>query len=531
MSILIWGSFLLIVAAVWIYAYQKSRSVNIESAEGYFMGGRSLTALPIAGTIIMTNLSTEQIVGQNAQSYVAGMEVMAWEVTATVAIVALALVFLPRYFELGINTISDLLEIRYDTTVKRIVSALFIFTYMSSFLPVVLYSGALVFDQIFDVSGTFGLDPFVSVVVVVVGIGIVGILYLLMGGLSLSANSDTIYGVGLLVVGLLIPFLGVRMIGDGSFLAGLQSIQATTPELLNSVGALDSDIVPWPTLVLGLFFNNLYFWCCNQMIIQKAFSAKNLGEAQKASFLVGIFKTVAALFLVFPGIVGRNLFGDSFLNNPDIVYPTLVNTVLPVVLKGVFAAVIFGAVLSSFAGALNSTATLFALDFYKPMINPEADDKKVARIGKLSTVVVGVISVVIAPFIAFAPAGLYQFVQEFNGLYNISLLVIILFAFYSKTATTKAAKATMVVHIVLYAASKFVLADVHYLYVWSALFFIDALVMWAVSKFSSEGEFVLEAFETNVDSTPYKHANVVGAVLIILVILTYLAFSPLGLGA
>ena len=214
-------SFIVIVACVWLFAYKRSRSVDTTGSEGFFMGGRSLTAFPIAGTIIMTNLSTEQIVGQNGQSYHAGMEVMAWEVTAAIAIVALAMIFLPKYFKYGINTVSDFIEIRYDTTTKRIISILFIITYMTSFLPVVLYSGSLVFNKIFRVDELLGVRPIVAIILVAFIIGIIGILYLLMGGLSLSANSDTVYGVGLLVCGLLIPVLGILKIGHGSFIGGL----------------------------------------------------------------------------------------------------------------------------------------------------------------------------------------------------------------------------------------------------------------------------------------------------------------------
>ncbi|WP_423778542.1 sodium:solute symporter family transporter, partial [Enterococcus faecium] len=137
-----------------------------------------------------------------------------------------------------------------------------------------------------------------------------------------------------------------------------------------------------------MLFNNLYFWCTNQMIVQKALSGKNLAEAQKGAFLVGIFKVFGALFLVFPGIVARNLFGDALMSNPDNAYPYLVTEVLPKMLFGIFAAVIFGAILSSFAGALNATSTLFSLDFYKPIINKKADDKQIARAGKIVTVIV-----------------------------------------------------------------------------------------------------------------------------------------------
>ncbi|WP_375178583.1 solute:sodium symporter family transporter [Enterococcus rotai] len=524
-------SFVVIVACVWIFAYSRAKGVDTSGSEGFFMGGRSLTALPIAGSIIMTNLSTEQIVGQNGQSYHAGMEVMAWEVTAAIAIVALAVVFLPKYFKYGINTVSDFIEIRYDTVTKRIISILFIVTYMISFLPVVLYSGSLVFNKIFHIDELLGVRPIVAIILVALIIGVIGILYLLIGGLSLSANSDTVYGVGLLICGLLIPILGVMKLGEGNFIGGIDYIVDHTPWLLNSVGAIDSAIVPWPTLITGMLFNNLYFWCTNQMIVQKALSGKNLAEAQKGTFIVGLFKVFGALFLVFPGIVARNIFGDALMNNPDNAYPYLVTEVLPQALFGVFAAVIFGAILSSFAGALNATATLFSLDFYKPVLNKQADDKQIARAGKIVTIVVGVISVIVAPFISFAPAGLYQFVQEFNGLYNMPLLVIILFAFYSKKATAIAAKSTIAIHIVLYALSKVFLKDIHFLYVLSLLFFLDVFIMLLISKWKPDGNFVLESFDTKVDIKPWRYTKVVSVVLVVIVILTYVAFSPIGLAS
>lgn len=528
MSLFSIASFLVIVAIVWFVAYRRSRGVDTSGSEGFFMGGRSLTALPIAGTIIMTNLSTEQIVGQNGQSYRAGMEVMAWEVCAAIAIVALALLFLPKYFKYGIDTVSDFIEIRFDTVTKRIVSALFIITYIISFLPVVLYSGSLVFNKIFHVDEMLGVRPITAIIIVACMIGVVGILYLLIGGLSLSANSDTIYGVGLLFCGLLIPILGLSKLGDGSVIQGVESIVENTPWLLNSVGSIDSAIVPWPTLFTGMLFNQLFFWCTNQMIVQKALSGKNLAEAQKGVYIVGIFKIFGALFLVFPGIVARNLFGDVLMGQSDNAYPMLVTEVLPELLYGVFAAVIFGAILSSFSGALNSTSTLFTLDFYKPIINKKADDKQLTKTGKRVTVIVGIISIIVAPFISFAPAGLYQFVQEFNSLYSMPLLVIILLALFSKKATTLSAKWAIGVHIVLYVASKFVLSDIHFLYVISVLFFVDLGTMFIVSKLKPDGEFELNSFDTKVNIEPWKHAKLVGMITIILVVAIFLVFSPLG---
>ncbi|WP_204190456.1 solute:sodium symporter family transporter [Mammaliicoccus sciuri] len=521
-------SFILVVICVGVYAYLRSRKIDTQNSDGFFMGGRSLTGFTIASTIIMTNLSTEQIVGQNGQSFVAGMEVMAWEVTSSVAIVILALVFLPRYFRYGVDTISDFIEMRFDTFTKRLVSLLFIFTYVVSFLPVVLYSGALVFNKIFNVSEMLNISDMTAVILISTVIGLVGIIYLFIGGLSLSAHSDSIYGVGLIVGGLAIPTLGLIIFGDGSFLHGFDKVVQNTPEKLNSLGAIDSKIVPWPTLFFGMFFNNLFFWCTNQMIVQKALAGKSLKEAQKGAMYVGTFKIFGALFLVFPGVLAFNMLGDK-VTNPDNAYPMLVNEVLPEWAYGLFGAVIFGAILSSFVGSLNSTATLFSLDFYKSIINKEASNKQVSRIGRLVTVLVGVIVVIIAPMISLFPQGLYAVVQEFNGIYNMPLLVLVLVGFFAKRTSQLGAKVMFILHIVLYALSKVLITEIHFLYVLSVLFFVDLLIVMLFNKWKPSDEFDFSVNYAKVDITPWKHRYLVGGIIVLVVIGTYVLFSPLGL--
>lgn len=523
--------FITMVLVISYYSYRKtSATVDVNSSEGFFMGGRTMTTLPLAGTIIMANISTEQIIGQNGQSYVAGMEVMAWEVTSGIAIIALALVFLPRYMKYGIDTIPDFFELRYDTTTKRIMSALFIFHYAFAFLPVILYSGALVFNNVFGVEEMLGTNSLVAIIVIIWLIGLVSIGVLLAGGMSLVNYSNSIYGVGLLILGFLVPILGLRYLG-GSVVGGLEHIVNNTPFLLNSVGAVDSNYVPWPTLFTGMLFNNLYFWCTNQMIVQKTFTARSLADAQKGTLLVGVFKVVAAFILVFPGVISRNIFGDALMSNADAAYPALLDTVLPNILTGVMAAVIFGAILSTFLAGLIATSTLFSLDFYKPMINKDADSQQVAKVGKIVVIVLGIVAMVVAPFIINAPAGLYHFTQEFYGIYSMSLLVLVLGAFFYKKGTALAAKSTMVAHFVLYALAFFLLPNIHYLYILSVLFFVDILIYVLVSKWKPEGDFEMSSFTTKVDVTPWKYANVAGVVLVILIVGTYVLFSPIGLQA
>ncbi|SFQ28405.1 solute:sodium symporter family transporter [Salibacterium halotolerans] len=519
-------SFVLILLAIYFYSYTKSKNVDKKDTEGYFLGGRSLVGTTVGMSIIMTNLSTEQLVGQNGQSYVAGMEVMAWEVTAAIAIVLCAWVFLPKYFKYGVNTISDFIEVRYDTTTKRIVSILFMFTYVVSFMPVVLYSGSLIFNNIFNIEEYLGVSSMTSTVIISSCIGLIGVIYLFAGGLSLIAHSDAIYGVGLIVGGLAITVLGFITIGDNNFLNGVDRFVTESSNKLNAWGDITSDIVPWPTLFFGMLFNNLYFWCTNQMIVQKALAAKDLKEAQKGTMLVGFFKVCGAFFLVLPGIIAYNLFGSGM--EMDLAYPALVNEVLPTWSYGIFGAVVFGAIMSSFIGSLNATVTLFSLDFYKPIINKRADNRETARMGRTLTIVIGVMVTAIAPFISLFPQGLFAVIQEFNGLYSMPLLAIILIGFYSKKTSAFGAKAAFVFHVITYSLSKVLIPEIHYLYVWSVLFFVDLAIIYIFSVARPEKlDFEFDKYTSKTDLTPWKHSKWIGALILLTVVVMYTVFSPL----
>lgn len=209
----------------------------------------------------MTNLSTEQLVGQAGQSYSTNMGAMSWSVNASIALLALALIFLPKYLKAGITTIPEFLEVRFDRTTKQIISFLFLLGYMLTYLPTVLYSGALAFNQIFQLDKLFGITSFQSIAILCVAIGVIGSIYAIFGGLKAVAVSDTVNGVGLLIGGLLIPILSICILGNGSFLAGIQDFITNVPaEKFNAVNPANAlpPMIPWPVLFLGMLFNNLF---------------------------------------------------------------------------------------------------------------------------------------------------------------------------------------------------------------------------------------------------------------------------------
>ena len=174
----------------------ETRGDNLETQDGYYLGGRSLTGPVIAGSLLMTNLSAEQLVGLNGQSWKTNMGPIAWEVGSMFTLLVLAYYFLPKYLKMGAMTIPSLMEERYGRGTKTMFSVVIVVMYSILNLPVILYSGAVVFEQIFDISGIMGTSKFVAVAILCVIIGIIGGCYAIFGGLKAVAVSDTINGIG-----------------------------------------------------------------------------------------------------------------------------------------------------------------------------------------------------------------------------------------------------------------------------------------------------------------------------------------------
>ncbi len=524
-------SFLGFTLLVAIIAYRATRHTDENSSDGYFLGGRSLTAGVIAGSLLLTNLSTEQIVGLNGQAYSEGLLVMAWETLAAIAMVVTAVFLLPRYLKGGITTVPQFLEERYDKMTKTITSALFLSGYVVVLLPIVLYSGALAISTMFEIPEVFGISETASLWMCVWGIGIIGSIYAIFGGLKAVAVSDAVNGIGLLIGGLLIPIFGLMHIGGGSVGAGLSTLLAEAPEKFNSIGGSDAS-VPFATIFTGMMLVQLFYWGTNQAIIQRALAAKDLKEGQKGLLLAAFLKILGPLIVVLPGIIAFHLFQGN-LTNPDEAYPELVRTVLPASLVGFFAAVLFGAILSSFNSALNSSVTLFGLDIYKSYINPEADERTVVKYGKMFGVFLAFLAMFIAPLIANAPDGLFSYLQEVNGCYSIPILTIIVVGYLTKYVPAIAAKVAIVLGVVLYSISQFILKPYvvgaenypHFLHVMAILFLLNVGIMLLIGKLKPRSVAFDLPYTKQVDITPYSYVKQVGVAICVAVIVIYIYFA------
>lgn len=522
------GSCLFFMALVAWISWIKTRG-TADTKDGYFLAGRGLGATFIAGSLLLTNLSAEQLIGLNGSAYGFNMSSMAWEVTAAIATVAMALVFLPRYLAGAFTTLPQFLNDRFDPGVRRMSVVLFMLGYGLVTIPSVLYSGSLAVIAFFDVPTLTGLSDFEALVATVVVIGVVGALYAIFGGLRAVAISDTLNGVGLLIIGVAVPVFGLIALGGGDMGAGLEQITSQNTQKLNAIGGAD-DPTPFGTLFTGMIFANLFYWCTNQYVIQRTLGASSLAQGQKGVLFSGFFKILVPFLMMIPGVIAFHMYGPG-LGSIDEAYPRLIRDVLPLWMTGFFLAVLLGAVFSSFNSLLNSAATLFALDVYAPALKRAVSDRELVRVAKIASLVIALGSFVIAPMLTFASEGLFQVIRKFTGFYNIPTIAIVMVGLFTRRVPALGAKIAIIFHVIAYGLLRFVLEDVvtlHFIHQYAVLFGIEIGIMLACGALWPRKEAWQFTRNEQVDMTQWRFARPLAVTLLSCVVATYLLFSPIG---
>mgnify|MGYP000909801106 FL=1 len=513
-------SFILATASVAVLTYtiviRMKRSDD--PTEEYFTGGRALTWPVVAGSLLLTNLSTEQLVGLNGAVFGDKALVgVAWEALAAFAMIATALLFLPTYMASGFTTTPAFLEKRFDKMTRSMVSGLFLFGYVTVLLPVVLYTGSLALIGMFDIK--------LPLWMIVAIIGILGSSYAIFGGLKSVAVSDTLNGVGLLVGGLAIPLLALVALGGGSFFEGLSILGGDNNQYLAVLTQTNVDTkvvsVPWPTLFTGMMFIQVFYWSTNQVIVQRAMAARSLSEGQKGVLFASAMKLVGPIMLCLPGIIALHMT-DLNIEKQDQVYGAIVRHVLPDWSLGLFAAVLMGSILSSFNSALNSASTLFSLQFYQGYIKPSASGEEIVKTGKYFSIGLAAASILIAPLLA-QMQSIFEYLQKVNGLYSVPIIGIFLLGITTKHIPALAAKVGMVVGMAFYAFFSFVNikdvptffangdGDLHWLHGYFISFLSSVIVMIVLGQLypKTEDEIAVsdQKVPAPVDMTPWSQAK------------------------
>ncbi len=503
---------IIIVVGNWL-ARSKSKE---QSSANYFFANKSLPWFLVGSSIIAANISAEQFIGMSGSGFAIGLAIATYEWIAALILIVVAKYFLPVFIEKKIFTMPQFLALRYDNRIKTILAifwlSLFIFVNLTS----ILYLGALALKSIFGIKLIYGI----------VGLAVFSLLYTIVNGLKAIASTDIIQVFFLLVGGFITTYFAVNSVGGNTGIVnGFETMFAEIPEKFHMIiKKSDPNYFYLPgirAIIGGIWIAGIYYFGANQYIIQKAFGAKSLKEAQKGMIFAGYLKMILPFVVVIPGIAAFALSAD--IAKPDEAFPWILENIVPAGIKGLIFAALIAAIVSSFSAIINSTSTIFTMDLYKPYINKNASEKRLVAVGRISGIVAMGIAVIVAPLLGSIDQA-FQFIQEYTGMISPGVTAIFVFGMFWKRTTSTAALWGTILSIPVSAALKFMIPEMPFLDQMMVSFLIISLIIVIISLLDkkeeqSKGlELSRKIFRTD------KTFNLLSIVIIIIFSAIYIVF-------
>ena len=425
------------------------------NSKDYFFAGNSLPWYLIGASVIGANISAEQFIGMSGSGYAIGLGIAAYEWIAALILLVVAKYFLPVFMEKKISTMPQFLALRYDNRIKTILAIFWLSLFVFVNLTSILYLGALVMKSIFGIRLIYGI----------IGLAVFSLLYTIVNGLKAIASTDIIQVFFLLLGGLITTWFAVNHAGGNmGVLHGFECMLEQIPEKFHMIiKSSDPNFFYLPgirAVIGGIWIAGIYYFGANQYIIQKAFGAKSLKEAQRGMVFAGYLKLILPFVVVIPGIAAFALSAD--IAKPDEAYPWILEHIVPAGIKGLIFAALIAAIVSSFSAIVNSTSTIFTMDLYRPYFNKEASEKQLVNVGRISGVAAMLIAVIIAPLLGRIDQA-FQFIQEYTGMISPGITAIFVFGMFWKRTTSTAALWGTVLSIPVSALLKFLMPEMPFL--------------------------------------------------------------------
>lgn len=450
-----------------------------EGTKDYFLANGGLNWVLIAGSITLTNISTDQLVGMNGNQ----MFLLAWwELASVFGLIILAKYFIPIYYKYNCTTVTELLEKKYGAkSIRTTISLLFLAGNILIYLPILLYGGSLFMKTM------FGTD--ISIFTIALIFALVGAAYSIFGGLRAVAASDTYTGIGLFFMCLLITYLALNAINF--------DFSGIPKERLTLVGDSNSPI-PWPTLFTGMVFIQIYHWSFNQTITQRALAAPSIREARKGVMAAAAIRLlVTPIMVTIPGICAYKLYGEM----GDATFGHLVGDLLPFWLSGAFAAIMASAVLTSVNSVINSSATLYVCDIHQRYINKTPNVKKLNLWFSLGIVC---ISMMLVP-VYNGSVSIINLVQQLNGLLSMPILSAFIVCLLFKNVSAKAGIFCVVFGVALYGVFTFLWTPLHYIHLMFITVWCCVIASLIVNKYVFKKNAVFVFSNKNMQAVEQKN--------------------------
>ena len=485
----VFGAYSALIIGVGLWVSREKEGHEKDTAD-YFLAGKALPWWAIGASLIASNISAEQFIGMSGSGFRLGLAIASYEWMAAVTLLVIAWFFLPIYLEKGIFTMPQFLEQRYDGRVRTLLAVFWLLVYVFVNLTSVLYLGALALEGIMGVPlfwGIAGLAAFATV-------------YSIYGGLEAVAWTDVVQVVVLIGGGLLTTVLALDAYGQGAGVGtGFSNLLSDAGERFNMIlfegellyqddAGVTQDayqLLPGLGVLLGgMWVANLFYWGCNQYIIQRALAGKSLKEAQRGLAFAGVLKLLLPLIVVIPGIVAYAL--EAPIDKADQAYPWLLGTYVGPGLKGLAFAALAAAIVSSLASMMNSTATIFTIDLYKSA-RPETSEKRLVTVGRI----VSLVAITIAALTAYPLLGAidqaFQYIQEYTGFISPGVLAVFMLGLFWRKATANAALVTAVLSIPLSALAKVLLPEIPFLNRMGYVFLVSVALIVVISLVEGKG--------------------------------------------
>ena len=521
-----------LIFAVGIYFIVKANK-DRSASENYFLGGRNLGWFAIGASLFASNIGSEHLVGLAGAGAAGEFPAAQIEILAALMLLLLGWLFVPFYLRTQVYTMPEFLEVRYDRWARGYLSWVSVVAYVLTKISITIIAGGIVLTSVLDV------NFWTAAVIIVLITG----LYTVLGGLKAVVYTDVIQLFVLLGGSITLTIYGLNAAG------GWSEVTAATESTYTSLWrSVSDDSFPWTGILLGAPILGVWYWCTDQFIVQRVLAAKNIDQARRGSIFAGFLKLSPLFIFVIPGVIAYVLSvgQDPILAFPvqdgkvvyDAALPTLTMAVLPVGLRGLVVAGLIAALMSSLSSVFNSCSTLFTMDIYK-RYRPDAEDKKLVRVGQVATVVLVIFGMAWVPVLQSLDGGLFEKLQSLQAYIAPPVAAVFLIGILNKKVNANGAKYALVVGAALgllrltlealgveATGVLGVFIDMNFLHFAVFLFVVCVLILFGVSMRSSIGSFQWKiADESVVAAQPSSLNKVLSVALILSILILWYVFK------
>lgn len=426
-----------LVFAIGFYHSRRERT-----SSNYFLAGQNVGWFAVGASLFSTNIGSEHFIGLAGSGATTGLAVGVYEWSASFCLLLLGWLFVPFYIKSGVFTMPEFLERRFSPGCRWYLTFVSIFAYIFTKISVALFAGGILIREV------FGWDYMTSAILLVIATGI----YTIAGGLAAVIYTDVFQSIILVTGAIIITVLGLTQVG------GFEALrQSLPPDFFHIVKPASDPSYPWPGTIFGTLILGIWYWCTDQVIVQKTLSAASVSDARKGAFLCSALKILPVFILVLPGLIAKALYPNEVTG--DNAYPLLVLKLMPEGLKGLMVAALLAALMSSLSSVFNSCSTLITMDVYKKL-RPLASERMLVNVGRVSTAAIVGISILWIPFIRNLNNEIYQYLQSVQAYVGAPITATFLTGILWRGATSTAALTTLITGAIV-GASRFLLDILH----------------------------------------------------------------------